>query len=187
MAQRKDRRTWPRWLMASIALVALAMVVAAMLPAPDKPTRIDTVVEIARSPQEVFDYATTPGNWPKWHPSSLAVSGETDHPLRVGERVTEDYIVAGRRGRTVWVVVERDAPRRWKIESLGAKGGQAWITYTFTDLGDRTRFERELLYRMPNLLAALLDPVLTRGKITEESLVALRQLKRVLEQPHFSF
>jgi uncharacterized protein YndB with AHSA1/START domain len=182
MADRTVRRTWLWWSVGWIAAMVLAAIAAAVLPAPRQPIRIYTVVDIARPPQAVFDYVTTPGNWPKWHPSSLAVSGATDHPLRMGEQVTEDYIVAGRRGRTVWQVVARDAPRHWKIQSQGESGGQAWITYTLTDLGGKTRFEREMLYRMPNLLAALLDPLVTRRKIADESSVALRQLKQVLEK-----
>ena len=38
-------------------------------------TRVTTTTEISRPVEEVFDYLTTPGNWPRWHPSSLAVSG----------------------------------------------------------------------------------------------------------------
>lgn len=36
-------------------------------------------------------------------------------------------------------------------------------------------------YRMPNLLAAMLDPILTRDKIAGESALAVERLKRVLE------
>jgi hypothetical protein len=65
------------------------------------------------------------------------VSGAIDHSLKVGEQVTEDFRVAGRRGRARWTVIER---------------------------------------------AALLDFLLVRGRIAEESAMALRQLKQVLEQ-----
>ena len=61
--------------------------------------------------EKVFDYVTTPANWPKWHPSSLGVSGKTDRSLEPGEKVAEDYRVAGRRGRVVWTVREREAHR----------------------------------------------------------------------------
>src|SRR4051812_35507286 len=30
--------------------------------------------------EEVFDFLTTPANWPRWHPSSLKVTGAADHP-----------------------------------------------------------------------------------------------------------
>src|SRR5437867_6277649 len=49
-------------------------------------TQIATSIQIARPRDEVFAFVTTPGNWPKWHPSSLGVRGATDHSLAVGER-----------------------------------------------------------------------------------------------------
>ena len=105
--------------MAAIAGLALA-------PLPfDDTTRIRNAVSIDRDPDAVFAYVTTPANWPKWHPSSLGVSGTMDHPLDLGEQVTEDFLVAGRRGRAVWTVVERDAPERWVIagEVNGRRAG----------------------------------------------------------------
>src|SRR5690242_14933490 len=86
-------------------------------------TRIHTVVDISRPPSEVFDYVTTPGNWPRWHPSSLAVRGHTDHPLSLGEQVTEDFLVAGRRGTVVWTVIGNQPGRHWAIEGTVEGGG----------------------------------------------------------------
>jgi hypothetical protein len=74
---------------------------------------------------------TTPGNWPVWHPSSSGVGGATDHSLEPGEEVTEEFLVAGRRGRVVWTVRERLAPRRWVIDGR-VEGGGGTITFTAT-------------------------------------------------------
>ena len=64
-------------------------------------TRIYTTAQIHTPADRVFDYVTTPGNWPVWHPSSLGVGGATDHSLEPDEQVTEEFQVAGRRGRVV--------------------------------------------------------------------------------------
>ncbi len=64
-------------------------------------TRIYTTIRVEEPPERLFEYVTTPGNWPAWHPSSLGVSGATDHSLEPGETVTEEYTVAGRRGRVI--------------------------------------------------------------------------------------
>ncbi len=143
-------------------------------------TRILTTARIQAPIEEVFDYVTTPGNWPEWHPSSLGVSGATDHPLEPGEQVTEEFRVAGRRGRVVWTVREREAPRRWLIDGQVEGGGT--ITYTLTQHDDGTTFEREFIYTMPNLLLALLDRLVLRRRVEAESAEALRRLKRTLEQ-----
>lgn len=85
------------------------------MPLPDR-TRVANTIVIARAPDAVFAYVTTPGNWPKWHPASWAVSGATDHTLGVGEQVTEDFVVAGRAGQVVWTTVKCEVPREWVIE-----------------------------------------------------------------------
>ncbi|HEX6827830.1 MAG TPA: SRPBCC family protein [Burkholderiales bacterium] len=180
--KRRGSVAWKWWIPGSVLALALAAAAAALAPAPAAPVWIHGEAVIARPPQEVFDFVTTPANWPKWHPSSLGVSGATNHPLAVGEQVTEDFMVAGRRGRVVWTVTERKAPALWRIEGQGEEGGRAWITYTLTAQAGGTRYERDLRYRMPNLLAALLDPLLTRARIAQESATAVRQLQQVLER-----
>ena len=145
-------------------------------------SRIDTAIQIRRPIEQVFDYVTTPANSPKWHPSSLSVSGAIDHSLEVGEQVTEDFIVAGRRGHVVWQVRERIAPRRWVIEGQIEKGGGGTITYSLAPLHDGTKFEREFVYTMPNMLTEALDWLFIRRRIEAESVEALRRLKEVVER-----
>jgi uncharacterized protein YndB with AHSA1/START domain len=145
-------------------------------------TLIYKTIRINAPIEQVFDYVTTPGNWPEWHPSSLGVSGATGHSLELGEKVTEEYRVAGRRGRVVWTVRERVAPRRWVIDGQVEGGGGGKITYTLTPHEDGTNFERELVYTMPNLLLAMLDRLVLRRRVEAESAEALRRLKDVLER-----
>jgi uncharacterized protein YndB with AHSA1/START domain len=169
-----------RWIVALLAVAAIAVLSLAPLPIDDT-TRIHNSVSIARDPDVVFAYVTTPANWPKWHPSSLAVSGTTDHPLELGEEVTEDFLVAGRRGRVVWTVVEREAPEHWVI--AGEAGGRpaGAVTYNLESTGAGTRFDRELVYASPTLLFAVLNRLGIRAKVERESAEAVRRLKAVLE------
>lgn len=145
-------------------------------------TRIRSTVRIERPVERVFDYVTTPGNWPEWHPSSLGVSGATDHSLEPGEQVTEKFRAAGRRGSVVWTVRERVPPRRWVIEGLVEGGGGGTIAYTLTSHDGATTFERDFAYTMPNALLALLDRLVLRRRVETESAEALRRLKDVLER-----
>jgi len=145
-------------------------------------TRIYKTIRIRAPIERVFDYVTTPGNWPAWHPSSLGVSGATDHSLEPGERMTEEFRVAGRRGRVVWTVQERVAPYRWVIDGRVEGGGGRRITYTLTPHEGGTTFEREFVYTMSNPLMTLLDRLVLRRRVEAESTEALRRLKDVLER-----
>jgi uncharacterized protein YndB with AHSA1/START domain len=168
------------YVVAVLLLTGATLVVLAWLPAPVEPVRIHNALEIARSPDTVFDFTTTPSTWPKWHPATISVEGVTYRTPKVGEQVTEDYRSGGVLNRTRWTVVEHDSPRRWRIEGRGKFGEQASITYTFVPTPTGTRFERELRYRMPNRLGASLG-LLIRRRVADESGLALRQLKSVLE------
>jgi ketosteroid isomerase-like protein len=85
--------------------------------------RIYTAIHLTQPVEVVFDYVTTPGHWPRWHPSSLAVSGATGRSLMVGEQVTEEFLVAGRRGQVVWTVNSaQKAGVPWMAPRQGREG-----------------------------------------------------------------
>jgi uncharacterized protein YndB with AHSA1/START domain len=169
----------------AIAAAVIAAVGATLWFAPpmQPDTRIANEITIARPRQQVYDYVTTPANWPRWHPSSLAVRGATDHPLALGESVVEDFIVAGNRGTVTWTVVTREPPVRWSIEgrNVGSRGGGT-VTYVLLPDEAGTRFERVLTYRTPNLLAAILDHFGVRERVAAESAEAVMRLKAALEK-----
>jgi len=144
-------------------------------------TRIVTTILIRCPIEQVFEYVTTPDNWPKWHPSSRGVSGAVDHSLLPGEQVAEEFRVAGRQGRTVWTVRARQPPTSWTIDSDGTGRGRATIGYTLSDQADGTLFQRELVYVLFSPLVALLDWLVLRRRVQAESQEALRRLKAVLE------
>src|SRR3712207_8726715 len=108
-------------------------------------TRIVTMVSITRPIARVFDYVTTPANWPNWHPASRAVSAGADHPLEVGEEVEEEFVAAGRRGSIVWLVSARRAAPPLAIRGPG-EGGSATPTYKVSGEGGGTPFETGLAY-----------------------------------------
>jgi uncharacterized protein YndB with AHSA1/START domain len=145
-------------------------------------TRVYTSIHIHTSAEQVFDFVTTAGNWPQWHPSSLGVSGAVDHSGLPGEKIVEKFLVAGRRGEVVWTVKEREPARRWVIDGVivGREAGGV-ITYTLTPRDGGTLFEREFIYPTPNLLFALLDWLFIRRRVKGESHEALRRLKERLE------
>ncbi|HLI09442.1 MAG TPA: SRPBCC family protein [Ktedonobacteraceae bacterium] len=144
-------------------------------------TRIYTPISIPLPIETVFNYVTDPGNWPQWHPSSLSVSGAVGHSLEIGEQVTEEYLVAGRRGNVTWTVIERIFPRLWTIEGkIAGSSGQGQVRYVLQSQDGGTLFGREFTYSMGSLFYSVLNRVFIRRRIEAESWQAVRQLKKVL-------
>ena len=115
-------------------------------------TRICNSIQIRQPIEQVFDFITTPANWPQWHPASVSVGGNADHSLLPGEEVTENISVAGHRGQVTWLVRERSKPHRWIIDGTGKDGGRATITYTLTETSGWDEFRpRACLYDAEHL------------------------------------
>jgi uncharacterized protein YndB with AHSA1/START domain len=160
------------------ALIGLLFVPLAV---PSRP--IVTTINIGQPPTTTFQYVTTPANWPKWHPSSLSVTGAVDHSLEVGEAVQEAFSVAGRKGIAIWTVRDRQVPALWVIDGQSKDGGGgATITYSLSATDTGTRFVRTMVYRMPNLGLAALDRLSLHDRIAAESVEALQKLKIELEK-----
>ena len=144
-------------------------------------TRIVVAVSIHRPLEAVFNFVTTPANWPKWHPASRAVSGSADHSLLIGEEVTEEFVAGGRHGSCVWQVTQRAAPYLWTI-TTSTPQIRAEITYRLAGQGENTLFERELTYVTSGTWLWVLDFVLLRRRMDRESRVALERAKELLER-----
>lgn len=145
-------------------------------------TRIVTESVIARPRADVFEFVTTPAKWPRWHPSSISVTGPgADHSALLGEEVTEEFRVAGRTGSVVWKVVEREEPRLWVIEGTivgRASGGR--IAYELWPHDGATRFSRIFDYPTPGLFFGLADRLVLRRRVEAESNEAVQRLAEVL-------
>src|SRR3984893_6519474 len=136
-------------------------------------TRIVATISIHRPIGVVFDYITTPANWPAWHPASRAVSGSVDHSLLIGEQVTEEFVAGGRHGSCVWQVTRREVPYLWTITTSTPQ----------VRAGENTVFERDLTYMTSGMWFWVLDLLLMRRRMNRESHIALEQLKERLETP----
>ena len=121
-------------------------------------TRVVSTIRIRRDIADVFDFFTTPENWPEWHPASISVAGATDHSLAIGEEVTEEFLAAGRRG-----------------------SASATITYRLhTDAG-MTVFERDMQYYFgPPMISP--KAMFLRLRMERESREALFRAKQILEK-----
>jgi uncharacterized protein YndB with AHSA1/START domain len=176
------RRRRVRWAAAALVAGVLAGVLL-YLPIDAGVTRVVNEADIARPPEDVYAYVTTPVNWPLFHPSSLVVSGDAGHSLVVGESVVEDFRVAGRRGRATWRVTAREPDRLWRIAGQIDGQDSGTVTYSLAPTpGGGTHFVREFDYTARSLLFALVNIITLRRQVEQESAQAVRQLKANLER-----
>ena len=99
---------------------------------------------VDRPIEAVFVVVSTARFWPEWHPATRSVEGDTDHPARLFDRITEHATIAGVEGSGVWTVTEHTPPHRLALEAELAVG-HLRIAYAFTVVPDvGTRFQRDL-------------------------------------------
>jgi uncharacterized protein YndB with AHSA1/START domain len=82
--------------------------------------RFELEIEIARPPDEVFDYLADPGNLPAWQDEVVEVRGATGEPLPAGATFTEVRTFLGKR---VQSEIEVTASRRGEEYSLRSRSG----------------------------------------------------------------
>jgi len=162
------------------AAVVAAVIAALFLPLDAGVTHVHSEIDIARSPHDVYDYVSTPSTWPRWHPSSIAVSGDAGHSLAIGESVVEEFTVAGQHGFATWRVVRREPDRLWQIEGRIDGRVAGTVTYTLSARPGGTHFVRDFDYPSRSLLFALVNAVMLHARVVDESQRALVNLQSVL-------
>ena len=143
-------------------------------------TRVVNGALLPSPPEAVFAFVTTGANWVRWHPSSVAVRGQAAEPGVLGDKIEEDFLVAGRTGTVVWTVTEFSPPRRWVIDGVIVGrdvGGR--VEYDLDTAGPHTRFERQFSYQVP-WRYILADRLVVRRRVVRESAEAVRRLEELV-------
>ncbi len=79
---------------------------------------IEASTDIARSPQEVFDYVSDPARLPDWQPTVDDAAFESPGVPAVGTQGHEVRRVPGGRRTFRWEVTECEPGRRWSIQGI---------------------------------------------------------------------
>jgi len=91
---------------------------------------IDASTEIARTPQEVFDYVSDPTRLPDWQRSVDAAAAEPTAVRAVGMRGHEVRRIPGGSRTIRWEVTECDPGRHWGVRGVDGPV-QAHVTVSF--------------------------------------------------------
>ncbi len=142
--------------------------------------RLEHQIDIPQALETVFDYVSTPGQWPAWHPSSLRLEPGAERPLPAGARFEEDILAGGRKAHLSWTVVECQRPLVWVATAKADNGVTLRLEYRLLAGNGGTVFTRVLNYELPNLLLKFYNLALGQARIERESAQSLQQLRGVL-------
>ncbi|UXI65819.1 SRPBCC family protein [Tahibacter amnicola] len=134
------------------------------------------------TPQDAFDYLTTPACWHEWHPASVGTEPDTRVPQPKGAAFEENIRTAGFRRRLSWRVVEVRRPFLWEAVATINDGSSVCLRYEFAPDNGGTAFTRTLQYTVKPLWLRLIDTVIGRFRIRMETTSALRRLQQRFEQ-----
>ena len=143
--------------------------------------RVEEEIVIARTPEDVFAFVTTPENDLDWVSTAVERRRESDGPIGVGSKIRAVDKFLGRRIESTLEVTEHAPPNRSSIRLQGPISASG--TYALEPAGAGTRF-RWSLDAEPGLgglfLGRITDPLVTfifQRRIRGD----LRRLKETLE------
>ena len=127
-------------------------------------------VTVQRNVEDTFAYASDFNRAYEWRAEVKASSATPPGPMRLGSRLHEESVLAGRRVVTESVVDAYEAPHRWSFAHLS---GPMPVSgdYVFEPVGDGAQLTYSLRVRLHGGWA-LLAPLfwLTGGRMMERSL-----------------
>ena len=148
---------------------------------------------IARPPDEVFDWVTTPGYWPQCSPITLSVeAAEPWRPLREGDHCREHVRVLAWRGHFDLKVEVLERPFRCVLS--GAVAGDsvlsrlavhehARVEYTLSEENGGTRITRTLSYPIEGVAALIGELVGFAPALDNACKVMMETTASLLENP----
>jgi len=141
-------------------------------------------IDIARPPQEVWEYVMNPDNSAEWVTIHRAMKDHSTGALRKGYEMRQRLHLRGVNFDVHWKLTEVDAPHYARWEGRGPARSKAVIVERLRDIdgGNATHFDYENEFKAPlGPLGAAASRALTGGVPRREADATLRKLKEVLE------
>jgi carbon monoxide dehydrogenase subunit G len=133
---------------------------------------------IARSPQEVFDFITTPDNAAKVVPSVKSMVKLTEGPVGVGTRYRETRLMNGKEAHAELEVVAYEPGQTYAMKNL-TEGIETVYRYTFHPEADGTRVDLACEVKASGFKKLMLP--LVASILRKEDGDHLQRLKQALE------
>jgi uncharacterized protein YndB with AHSA1/START domain len=139
-------------------------------------------IDIAASPQEVWDFAMDPDKTLEWVTIAREVGETSNGPMKRGYRMDQKLCLRGVNFWVHWELEEVDAPWFARWEGKGPARSKAVIEDRLTEQDGGTRFDYRNEFKAPlGPLGAAASRVVTGGIPEKEANASLARLKAVLE------
>jgi uncharacterized protein YndB with AHSA1/START domain len=146
-------------------------------------TKLERDIEIAASPDRVYDVLTDPNCLGQWVTIQEELEEAPTGDLETGSRLRQRMKVAGQRFRLSWIVVEADRPSRVVWEGKGPMGSSARAVYELTGNGDGgTSFSYSNEYALPGGPAGRIAGRAIAAASGREADRTMKRLKKLVEQ-----
>jgi len=145
---------------------------------------IARTIEIARPPEEIFDYITDLDRLTEWATMVKETRDLGDRPIKQGTTFSQTIKAAGSVDIDCdWHVKQLQRPRHVHYEATAPDGGQMQMSQTIMPLdGGRSKVEIDLDYDVPGgVLGQIADKLVFEGQNEKEADTSLENLKRILE------
>lgn len=140
-------------------------------------------IEIARSPGEVFEYATDLSRYPEWQGGvgSARMQGGVG-PIKAGSRAVMTRRVGPRMVEYIEEITEFNPPRSWTVRSIGGLpvAAIAQSVIEAVEGGERSRITISLDFTARGV-GKLLLPLVVRRQARKTLPKELQELKQLLE------
>jgi carbon monoxide dehydrogenase subunit G len=143
--------------------------------------RVERTVDIAASPQEVYDVVMDPARLEEWVTIHHHLEDAPNGRLRKGSKMTQSLKLAGKKFNVRWTVVENDPCVRVVWEGRGPVASHARVVYELEKNGDGTKFSYLNEYDLPGgALGRIAGRAVAR--VTQKELEgSLQRLKSLVE------
>src|SRR5688572_17650392 len=139
-------------------------------------------IDIAASPQDVWDVAMDPDRTLEWVTIAREVGETTNGPLKVGSRMDQKLCLRGVNFWVHWELKELDAPYFARWEGKGPARSKAIIEDRLAERDGGTHFDYRNEFKAPlGPLGAAASRVVTGGVPEKEANASLRRLKALIE------
>jgi uncharacterized protein YndB with AHSA1/START domain len=144
---------------------------------------VHTSIEIAASPEEVWNVIMDPHRLDDWVTIHRKLGPVSDDPLRDGSSMEQTLCLRGAHFKVKWRVIELDAPRLAVMEGRGPARSSASIRDELTAVNGGTRFDYTNEFKAPmGPLGSAASRLLVGGLSEREAKASLRKLKDLVER-----